>query len=87
MALLADGLSEIDLLITDIGMPHMDGFELRDSVKKARPRMPIFLVTGRHEIAEQDRAQKAGRLFRKPFNSHALLLAIEKALSVQKAGE
>ena len=53
-SLLASGLSGVDLLITDIGMPGMDGFELRDLVKKARPDLPVFLITGRHEIADQE---------------------------------
>ena len=87
MVLLASGLSDVDLLITDIGMPGMNGFELRDAVKTERPGMPVFLVTGRHEITDQDRARKVGRLFRKPFNSHALLAAIEDALSGRKTGE
>lgn len=86
-ALLADGLSDVDLLITDVGMPGMNGFELRDVVLRDWPGMPVFLVTGRHEIADQGRAQRGGRLFRKPFNSHALLVAIEDALSERKTGE
>ena len=34
-------------LITDIGMPAMDGFELHEVVKKARPDLPVFFITGR----------------------------------------
>ena len=67
-SLLASGLSGVDVLITDIGMPDMDGFELRDLVKKARPELPVFLITGRHEIADQDRAQGISGFFRKPFD-------------------
>jgi len=87
MALLTSGSFDVDLLITDIGMPGMNGFELRDAVKKEWPEMPVFLVTGRHEIADQHRAQNAGTLFCKPFNSGALLAAIEDALSGRKTGE
>ena len=35
--LLDQGLSDVDILITDIGMPGMNGFELRDLVKASRP--------------------------------------------------
>ena len=79
-ALLAGGLSKVDLLITDIGMPDTDGFELRDLVKKARPELPVFLITGRHEIADRDRAQGVSGFFRKPFDAQALLAAVGDAL-------
>jgi FixJ family two-component response regulator len=85
-SLLAAGLSDVDLLITDIGMPGMDGFELRDQVKKVRPDLPVFLITGRHEIADQDRAQSIGGFFRKPFDAPALLSAVGQALHDRNKG-
>ena len=79
-SLLISGLSGLDVLITDIGMPGMDGFELRDLVRKVRPELPVFLITGRHEIADHDRAQGIGGFFRKPFDAKALLAAVGDAL-------
>jgi CheY-like chemotaxis protein len=79
-SLLANGLTGLDLIITDIGMPGIDGFELRDRVKQARPELPVFLITGRHETADQNRAQGISELFRKPFDGQALLAAIDNAL-------
>lgn len=79
-SLLISGLSDLDVLITDIGMPGMDGFELRDRVKKGRPELPVFLITGRHEIADQNRAQGINGFFRKPFDAKVLLAAIGEAL-------
>jgi FixJ family two-component response regulator len=81
-ALMDAGLSGIDCLITDIGMPAMDGFELHDAVKKARPDLPVFLITGRHEIGDQQRAsaKDINGFFRKPFDGPALLAAIGHAL-------
>jgi FixJ family two-component response regulator len=83
-SLLASGLSGVDALITDIGMPGMDGFELRDLVKRARPELPVFLVTGRHEIADQNRAQGINGFFRKPFDAQALIAAVGDALRNRK---
>jgi FixJ family two-component response regulator len=80
-AMLGAGLSDIDLLITDIGMPAIDGFELRERVRMSRPDLPVFLVTGRHEIADQVRARGIGGFFRKPFDAQALLAAVASALS------
>ena len=85
-SLLDTGLSGIDLLITDIGMPGMDGFELRDLVKKVRPDLPVFLITGRHEIGDQGRAQGISGFFRKPFDARALLSAVGEALRNRENG-
>ena len=41
---------EIDCLISDVGMPVMDGFELVRVVQAARPGLPIILVTGRPDL-------------------------------------
>lgn len=83
-ALIIHGLTGLDLLITDIGMRGMDGFDLRDLVKSVRPDLPVFLITGRHEIADQVRAQDVDVFFRKPFDAVALLAAIEAALQSPK---
>jgi FixJ family two-component response regulator len=81
-ALIDAGFSGIDCLITDIGMPGMDGFELRDLVKEVRPDLPVFLITGRHEIGHQQRANAKDicGFFRKPFDGPALLAAVGSAL-------
>ncbi|MFI0842887.1 response regulator [Mesorhizobium sp. IMUNJ 23232] len=83
-SLLGNGLSGVDVLITDIGMPGMDGFELRDLVKKVRPELPVFLITGRHEIADRVRTQRISGFFRKPFDAKALLAAVGDVLRDQK---
>jgi len=81
-ALIEAGLSDIDCLITDIGMPGMDGFELHEVVKRKRSDLPVFLITGRHEIGDQQRAngKTITGFFRKPFNGPALLAAVGDAL-------
>jgi FixJ family two-component response regulator len=84
--LLVRGLADLDVLITDIGMPETNGFELRDIVKKARPDLPVFLITGRHEIADQSRAQGISGFFRKPFDAPALLIAMAEALQKSTHG-
>ena len=81
-ALLDAGLSDIDCLVTDIGMPSMDGFDLLDAVKRERPDLPVFLITGRHEIGDQERANTKDirGFFRKPFSGPTLLAAVGDAL-------
>jgi FixJ family two-component response regulator len=81
-ALLDAGLSGIGCLVSDIGMPAMDGFELHDVVKRTRPDLPVFLITGRQVIGDQQRAIVSGirGFFRKPFDGPALLGAVGDAL-------
>src|SRR5467141_947256 len=47
------GLSDVDCLISDIGMPDMDGIELRRLVLSERPELPVILITGRPEVRAQ----------------------------------
>jgi FixJ family two-component response regulator len=81
MVWIRGGLSEIDCLISDIGMPDMNGFELRRLALSERPELPVILITGRPEL----RAQYASiierdRYFEKPFDGQQLLAAIRMAL-------
>jgi FixJ family two-component response regulator len=85
-SLLVSGLAGLDVLITDIGMPGMDGFELCDLVKKVRPDLPIFLITGRHEIADANRTQGVSGCFRKPFDARVMMATIGNALHKSKNG-
>jgi FixJ family two-component response regulator len=48
----------------------------------------VFLITGRHEIADQNRAQGVSGFFHKPFDAQALLAAVGEALlNAEKEGE
>ncbi|QEX15746.1 response regulator [Hypericibacter terrae] len=76
----SDAVPKIDCLITDIGMPGVDGFELQRVMRQRRPGLPVIMITGRHEIAEPPQA-KHDWFFRKPFDGRALLAAIGAALT------
>ena len=75
------GLSDIDCLISDIGMPDMNGIELRRLVQLERPELPVILMTGRPEVrAQYSSIIERDRYFEKPFDGHQLLAAIRAAL-------
>ena len=81
-SLIDAGLSDVGCLITDIGMPSVDGFELHDFVKKVRPDLPVFVITGRDVVGDQQRALVNGvsGFFRKPFDADAFVATIQAAL-------
>ncbi|WP_410055019.1 response regulator transcription factor [Microvirga sp. Mcv34] len=76
-------LSEIDCLITDIGMPNIDGFELQRRVEGGRPDLPIILITGDLSISAHQPAvgNDKPNFFRKPFSGQELLSAVCQGLS------
>ncbi len=84
-ALLEDeAFAKIDCLISDIGMPTIDGFDLERLARAARPELPVILITGRLELirGRQTTAQGEHRTFLlKPFSERELLGAINKALA------
>jgi len=84
-----EGADRLDCLITDIGLPLINGFELGRIVRSTCPKLPVIFITGRHENADQQRAAEIGNqaLFRKPFDAAALLSAVSQALSSRNGEE
>jgi FixJ family two-component response regulator len=75
------GWSDIDCLISDVGMPDMNGFELRRLALSVRPELPVFLITGRSELRAQYAAIiERDRYFEKPYDGQQLLTAVRTAL-------
>jgi CheY-like chemotaxis protein len=67
----------IDLLLTDQGMPVMTGLELVDAARKIKPDLPVVMATGYAELPEG----QGGTLQKlaKPFSQRDLLDAISGA--------
>jgi FixJ family two-component response regulator len=84
-ALLEDeAFSTIDCLISDIGMPTIDGFDLERLARAARPELPVILITGRLELIKGRQVTELGEnrtFLLKPFSEQELLGAINEALA------
>jgi putative two-component system response regulator len=83
----ADGLARIeatpyDLVLTDLKMPGMDGFELVTRLKAARPELPVIMITGYATVETAVRALRHGveDYVTKPFNIDELRKVISRAL-------
>jgi FixJ family two-component response regulator len=80
---LASGpLQDIDCLITDYGLPGMNGIDLLRAARAIRAELPIILITARPEPVIRSRALAEGahRAFTKPINTADLLSAISAAV-------
>jgi two-component system, OmpR family, response regulator len=47
----------VDVVVTDVGMPGMDGLEVARAAKELAPQVPVVVVTGHSERDDITRAQ------------------------------
>lgn len=61
---------DIDLLLSDVNMPGMSGFELLSETRKLFPALPVFLVTAYTDPSNRALAEKGGAnaFLSKPIN-------------------
>jgi FixJ family two-component response regulator len=71
-------LGDIHCLISDIGLPGINGIELLREIQARCPGLPVIVITARHEPTLLQAALNAGarHVFRKPLNNTGLLDAI-----------
>jgi len=69
-----------DLLITDVRLPGISGFELLDRAHELYPNMGIILITAYAEVELAVKAMRGGAydFLCKPFSNDGLLIAVER---------
>jgi signal transduction histidine kinase/ActR/RegA family two-component response regulator len=74
------GISRFDVVLTDLGMPGMGGWQVAQAVKRMRPRTPVILITGwGATLSEADRARpEVDAILGKPVTSKAILQALAR---------
>ena len=77
-----------DLLILDVMMPKLDGYEVARQVRRARCNTPILMLTARSDVQDRIAGLNAGADYylTKPFDSGELLASIN-ALLRRQAGQ
>jgi CheY-like chemotaxis protein len=71
----------VDLVITDLQMPEMDGLQMLSELRRRSPKVKVIAISGRRKalaIAEEFYAQ---RTFEKPFCLKEVLGAVEDLIS------
>lgn len=76
-------VSAYDLVLTDLGMPDMSGWEVAEKVANMRPGLPVALVTGWGSSLDEEEARRRGivAVVHKPFEVDELVRVAGEALS------
>jgi PAS domain S-box-containing protein len=69
--------NEIDILITDIGLPDISGVELAIRVQAMQPYVAVVFATGEHSLPAH--APSAALLLQKPYSMSDLRSAVDRA--------
>ena len=74
--------ASVDLLLTDVKMPGIDGFGLARTARQRRPALRIVYISGNPmQVQAVDQGDKFGPVLPKTISGEHLLAAIEKALA------
>ncbi len=79
-------VSKVSLIISDIAMPVMDGFELMAAIKEKFPGIPVLLITGysKQYRREDALASAADGFITKPFRNLEIIRMV-KSFNIQPA--
>jgi DNA-binding response OmpR family regulator len=70
-----------DLLVTDVGLPGLNGRQIADAARAIHPGLPVLLITGFAGKALEDLELPAGmELMRKPFALEELAARVRALL-------
>ena len=74
-----------NVVILDIKMPGINGFEIMKRIKAEKPDLPIILITGHQSIEEEDKKLLVGAFdcLVKPVNIDILMEKIIKAVKLE----
>jgi CheY-like chemotaxis protein len=70
----------VDLIVSDIQMPIMDGIALACSVRSEFPEVPLVLVSGYAEVEQSKFPEGTFEFIRKPFLPVTLLNTVKKVM-------
>ena len=74
--------AKISLVVTDIGMPVMDGYKLFGALKNLSPKLPIIISSGFGDTAITSRlgSDNVAGIISKPYNANQLRDVLKRAV-------
>ncbi len=74
---------EFDICILDVMLPHIDGFQLAENIKRLRPEIPFIFLTAKTLKADEIKGYQLGAddYIKKPFDSEILLFKLQAILN------
>lgn len=78
--------SDIDLVLTDMKMPLIDGIELLERIKLTDPDLPVIMMTAHGTVEKAVEAMQKGayNYILKPFDNEQLVIYVKKASAIYK---
>jgi two-component system NtrC family response regulator len=78
--------SDLDLVLTDMKMPKIDGIELLESIRSINSEIPVIIMTAYATVEKAVKAMKKGAFdyVTKPFQNEELKLTVRKAIDLYK---
>jgi CheY-like chemotaxis protein len=70
-----------DIVLTDLLMPGMSGWEVLAAVRQRDPRMPVVIITGTPAVGDPRASQPGVAVLKKPVDVKALNETIKEKLS------
>lgn len=72
----------VDLILSDINMPGMDGFEFLQKIHELRPELPVYMISAYESPEFRNRAAKLGasQFLSKPVDFNKLSALVKKDL-------
>jgi len=76
--------NDYDIVLTDIRMPDMGGMRVLRDIKRAKPALPVVIITGYATVRSALQAMKLGAAdyIEKPFTPDQLLKSVASALDI-----
>ena len=78
--------SDVDLVLTDMKMPFMDGIELLERIKDKDSELPVIMMTAHGTVEKAVEAMQKGayNYIMKPFDNERLIIYVNKATAMYR---